>query len=233
MKALLPKPLVQFRLRSEILIAAYRTGRGLLTLDEVTKIRDERLKFQNGVDYPVMIICPRTVRFEKEAIHFLKGKEGMKGVVAAAIVLDNWALMQLARLFLQRRNIIPVKIFFNKSAAFAWLQEKHRRSDVPIDLSPFEEADELLHMKSNPHPKKAAQLLLPAKFISKEDVLTSTERKVVELILEGKTSQEIADDLFMDIRTVDKHRQHINRKSGTRNPVALLRWLIGKEKNMV
>jgi DNA-binding NarL/FixJ family response regulator len=39
--------------------------------------------------------------------------------------------------------------------------------------------------------------------------LTLTERKILKLIAENKTSNEIAEELFISIRTVQNHRAHI------------------------
>lgn len=44
------------------------------------------------------------------------------------------------------------------------------------------------------------------------DKLTPTERKILEVIATQKTSQEIADMLFISVKTVEKHRSNIIRK---------------------
>lgn len=54
--------------------------------------------------------------------------------------------------------------------------------------------------------------------------LTPTERKIMHIIAEQKTSQEIADMLFISVKTVEKHRSNIIRKLGlpqTSNSIAL------------
>jgi len=43
-------------------------------------------------------------------------------------------------------------------------------------------------------------------------LLTEREREVLQLVAEGKTSQEIADQLFVSIKTVQTHRMHIMEK---------------------
>src|SRR5882762_9776636 len=42
--------------------------------------------------------------------------------------------------------------------------------------------------------------------------LTDAERRLMKLIAQYKTSQEIADELFISIRTVDRHRANIANK---------------------
>jgi DNA-binding NarL/FixJ family response regulator len=56
------------------------------------------------------------------------------------------------------------------------------------------------------------------------DVLTPRELEVLKLIAEADTSKEIADKLFISIKTVDRHRQNILAKLGMRDRVELTRY---------
>jgi DNA-binding NarL/FixJ family response regulator len=58
------------------------------------------------------------------------------------------------------------------------------------------------------------------------DVLTPRELEVLKLIAEAYTSKEIADKLFISIKTVDRHRQNILEKLGMRDRVELTRYAI-------
>jgi DNA-binding NarL/FixJ family response regulator len=58
------------------------------------------------------------------------------------------------------------------------------------------------------------------------DVLTPRELEVLKLIAEAHTSKEIADELFISIKTVDWHRQNILEKLGMRDRVELTRYAI-------
>ena len=42
--------------------------------------------------------------------------------------------------------------------------------------------------------------------------LTATERRVLKMIADDKTSREIADQLSISVRTVERHRQNIGRR---------------------
>lgn len=46
----------------------------------------------------------------------------------------------------------------------------------------------------------------------KLDSLTEAERKILKLIADNKTAIEIADELFISSRTVEKHKSHIRTK---------------------
>jgi DNA-binding NarL/FixJ family response regulator len=52
--------------------------------------------------------------------------------------------------------------------------------------------------------------------------LTARERQIFLFLLTGLGDKDIAQELGIAKRTVDKHRQHINYKLGTRTPLELL-----------
>jgi DNA-binding NarL/FixJ family response regulator len=59
-----------------------------------------------------------------------------------------------------------------------------------------------------------------------EDPLSPRELEVVKLIAEGDTSEEIAEQLFISKKTVDRHRANVLEKLGMRNRVELTRYAI-------
>jgi DNA-binding NarL/FixJ family response regulator len=58
------------------------------------------------------------------------------------------------------------------------------------------------------------------------DVLTEREQEVVKLVAEGHTSDEIARELVISPRTVERHRENVLGKLGLRNRVDLTRYAI-------
>jgi DNA-binding NarL/FixJ family response regulator len=58
------------------------------------------------------------------------------------------------------------------------------------------------------------------------DTLTPTERRVLKMLAEYKTSKQIADELFVHPRTVDNHRANICGKLGLRGSHALMKFAI-------
>jgi DNA-binding NarL/FixJ family response regulator len=58
------------------------------------------------------------------------------------------------------------------------------------------------------------------------DVLTRRESQVLKLIAEAYTSREIADELVISVKTVDRHRQNILEKLGMSDRVELTRYAI-------
>lgn len=63
------------------------------------------------------------------------------------------------------------------------------------------------------------------------ETLTHREREILKLIAEGYKNKEIADDLCISVKTVEKHRANIMEKLGLHNVQALTVFAI--EKGMV
>jgi len=78
--------------------------------------------------------------------------------------------------------------------------------------------------------------LLVSDFLQRDDVedeagktpLTPREREVLTYIAEGYTNREIAEALFISIKTVDRHRENIMNKLDLHNRVALVKYAIEK-----
>jgi DNA-binding CsgD family transcriptional regulator len=56
--------------------------------------------------------------------------------------------------------------------------------------------------------------------------LTARQREILELILAGHPSKNIAADLGINIRTVENHRASIMKKTGTKSLAALIRFAL-------
>jgi DNA-binding NarL/FixJ family response regulator len=58
------------------------------------------------------------------------------------------------------------------------------------------------------------------------DSLTGREREVAKLIAEGKTNRQIAEELVLSRRTVEKHAGNILSKLGLTSRAQIVRWAI-------
>lgn len=56
--------------------------------------------------------------------------------------------------------------------------------------------------------------------------LTKREYEVIEQVASGKSNQEIADELFVSIKTIESHKKNILDKLGLKNSVQLVRYAI-------
>lgn len=57
-----------------------------------------------------------------------------------------------------------------------------------------------------------------------ETNLTERELEVLELICKEYTNAEIADKLYLSVRTIDAHRRNLLQKTGARNTAGLVRY---------
>jgi DNA-binding CsgD family transcriptional regulator len=56
--------------------------------------------------------------------------------------------------------------------------------------------------------------------------LTGRELEILHMIVESNTSQDIANSLYISLRTVETHRSNIMQKLGLKNSAALVRFAI-------
>ncbi len=63
--------------------------------------------------------------------------------------------------------------------------------------------------------------------------LTASERKILSLVAQNKSSKEIAEQLFISVRTVDNHRANICSKLNLNGPNALLRFVLENKELLV
>ena len=71
---------------------------------------------------------------------------------------------------------------------------------------------------------------LTGRMRTREDVpdeqLSAREREILVAVCRGLSNQEIADELFISKRTVDKHRANILEKTGCKNTASLVVYAI-------
>ncbi|MGE0598137.1 MAG: response regulator [Dehalococcoidia bacterium] len=58
------------------------------------------------------------------------------------------------------------------------------------------------------------------------DTLTAREREVLQLIAEGHTNQQIADELVVSVKTVEAHKAHIMDKLRAKSRTDLIRYAL-------
>jgi len=64
--------------------------------------------------------------------------------------------------------------------------------------------------------------------MSSNEILTIREREVLKLIAEGKSNREIADLLFISVRTVEHHRSNMMKKLNIKNTADLVKYALRK-----
>ena len=69
------------------------------------------------------------------------------------------------------------------------------------------------------------KLKSPAK-IKLPDELTKREYEVLGLVASGKSTREIAETLFVSVKTIETHKMHILDKLGLKNTAELTKYAI-------
>ena len=93
------------------------------------------------------------------------------------------------------------------------------KNNVTVEVKSFNEIDDELEQELIELNNKLKEIVSPiVKF-------TKREREILELIAQGKTSEEIAEELSISILTVNTHRQNLLKKFNVKNTTALLNLL--------
>lgn len=59
--------------------------------------------------------------------------------------------------------------------------------------------------------------------------LTRREKEVLRLILKERTNKEIAEELFISVRTVDTHKRNLLEKTGSKNIAGLVLYTVNNQ----
>lgn len=60
-------------------------------------------------------------------------------------------------------------------------------------------------------------------------VLSDREKRILQLIWEEKSNKEIADDLFLGVKSVEKIRQDMKEKIGAKSTIGMLKYAISQK----
>jgi two-component system, NarL family, response regulator NreC len=76
------------------------------------------------------------------------------------------------------------------------------------------------------HPRLGARLAAEPEKGTRQDDLSDREREVLKLIALGHTNSEVAEQLFLSVRTVESHRAHIQQKLRLQTRAELVRYAL-------
>jgi len=119
------------------------------------------------------------------------------------------------------RNCHPTFIFVTGHDHYAIKAIKDSVFDYlikPVDIDDLKQAIERFKQKSSgisaPRDQKSQGTAVPA--------LSDREKEVLKLLMQGKTSKQIAKELIISKTTVDTHRRNILEKTGAQNTSELI-----------
>ena len=117
-----------------------------------------------------------------------------------------------------------------KNGAMAYLLKNTDKTELVLAIKSVLEGQRYL-------PQRISQMLLneslgkanpSAYFIPK---LTSREKEILDLIIKEFTTEEIAEKIFISVKTVESHRSNLIQKLGVKNTAGLVR--IAFEKGLL
>jgi DNA-binding NarL/FixJ family response regulator len=123
--------------------------------------------------------------------------------------------------YVQRLNEIGARGYLIKqSAADDLLRairevQKGKKAFSPSIANRFHDANRLFGAERSPEPAQANRL-------------TPREAEALQLIAEGKTNKEIASELGISAKTVEKHRQQVMNKLRIHDVAGLTRYALAK-----
>jgi len=119
---------------------------------------------------------------------------------------------------IRQRNYFPTFIFvtgYNQYAVKAIKKEAFDYLLKPVDIEELTQA-----IKRFKEKRIRTTLSIINKPIFAE--LSKREKEILDLLLQGKSSREIAEQLFISKTTVDTHRRNILEKTGAKSTLELL-----------
>ncbi len=152
---------------------------------------------------------------------------GMSGLEATAVIKKELSEVQVVVLTMHE----DYQYFFEvlRAGASGYVLKGAASADLLASVRAAHEGGVYLH------PTVAKNLVAdyvkrmePGEETARYGGLSERERQVLTLVAEGRTSQQIADALFLSINTVQTHRAHIMEKLKLQNRAELIRYALRK-----
>ena len=126
--------------------------------------------------------------------------------------MSGFEVLEITR----NQGLNPIVIFTTGYDQYAIKAIKAQAFDYLLKPIVLDELKETLDRISN-NTTKERELSNEVK-----NLLSPREIEILELVVQGKTSKEIAETLFISKTTVDTHRRNLLDKTGCRSPSELL-----------
>ena len=135
---------------------------------------------------------------------------GMSGLALQDALAERDVILPI--LFITGHGDIPMAVEAVKKGAYEFIEKPF---DEPRLLEQILKS--LEHPTAFGHPRGQ-----PVR--RKLDQLSDREREVLECVLAGQPSRQIAESLFISVKTVDFHRARIMQKLGVRSAAELFKY---------
>lgn len=200
-------------------------------------IADDHPLFLRGIKYS--LLSENNIEIIGEASNGAEALELVKELIPDIAILDYDMPEHTGLEILEeiRKNNISTKIIFLTMHSDSEIFEK--AINLKADGFLLKDSIDTEIMKSiktvinggNYYDPMLSGSLIKEKVIEKSkemvtESLTKTERRIIKLVASNKTTQEIADKLFVSTRTVDRHRSNICKKLNVSGHNALMHFVI-------
>lgn len=116
-------PYVRFEMNNGILYVTYSPD-AVITLNIAKEITKQRIEYTNAVPCPLLISYEGLKAFDKESRDYSAAAEGIKGVLAGALLTNSVYTEFFGNFFLRiTKPEIPAKVFTDKAKALEWLEQ--------------------------------------------------------------------------------------------------------------
>jgi DNA-binding NarL/FixJ family response regulator len=146
-----------------------------------------------STNYADVLICDLNIDQDNtfDTLQFIRKKNPDTYIVIFSAYSD--------RIFIQKAKSLGINLYISKTTELAELFSLIQSEKSAF----FTNTDFIDHLQTSNNND-----LLDAEKIK----ISDHEKKIISLVLEGKTSEKIAQELFLSKYTVDTHRKNINRK---------------------
>lgn len=143
---------------------------------------------------------------------------GLSGIELAGIISKKYPSIKI--IALTNVDVIPqVKKMLGQGCMGYLLKD--------ADSKIIHEAIETVYNSSQYlHEPIRNQLLKSLSESKSKNIITRREKEILQLIVEGFSNKEISDKLFLSIRTVENHRNHLLQKFDVKNTAGLVKVAI-------
>ncbi len=149
----------------------------------------------------------------------------MDGIEATRVIKENHPDIKILALTMLSEDQHIRKMI--KAGASGYILKNSGKKEL---IKAIESIIEGKHYFSNDATQAILQELVTPdlnKVNDDDDVhITDREREVLKLIVNEFTNQEIADKLFVSVRTIDAHRRNLLQKTGAKNTAGLVKYAL-------
>jgi FixJ family two-component response regulator len=128
---------------------------------------------------------------------------------------------------LLRRNIRVPVIFITGHGDIPMAVDAMRKGAFDFIEKPFDDEQLLSQVLAALERLEAGEPEKAEPAASLDELLSSRQREVLQRVLDGKPSRQIAEELAISVKTVEFHRARIMQKLGVRTAAELFRRCLG------